>query len=560
MVPIVKRPKKLTVSMIRANGRITVMNKMGPVKSKDIELNEYFLRALELMENSQKSIFITGKAGTGKSTLLDYFRNHTKKKIVVLAPTGVAALNVRGQTIHSFFRFKPGITIDEVKGKKKIRDPQLYKNIETIVIDEISMVRADLLDCVDQFLRKHGRTRHAPFGGIQMIFIGDLYQLPPVVTTEERDIFQKYYTSPYFFDAKLFNDQQMTIEHAVPFNLEFIELEKIYRQRDDQFIRLLNAIRNNSVTEDDLEILNRRVNANLEQKRDDFSITLTTTNREADEVNGHYLAKLGTPIYTYEGFINGSFDEKYLPTQTILRLRNGSQVMFLNNDAGKRWVNGTIGKIIGREQYEDEPDSIIVQLSKGNKVKVTPNTWEIFDISYNGHSGSLETEIIGSFIQYPLKLAWAVTIHKSQGKTFDNVIIDLGRGTFAHGQLYVALSRATSIGGIVLKKPVLKRHVIMDWRVVKFMTRFQYQISEQQCGINEKIAIIEQAIRDQTKLSIVYLKSNDEKSRRMIRPSKIGEMEYLEKSFLGLRGYCFERKEERTFRVDRILNIESISD
>lgn len=448
-------------------------------KTKKIELNTQFLRALDLMEHSSKHLFITGKAGTGKSTLLNHFRLTTSKRVVVLAPTGVAALNVRGQTIHSFFKFKPAITRDSVKHKKKIKDPGLYRGIDTIIIDEISMVRADLLDCVDTFLRMHGPTRHAAFGGIQMVFIGDLYQLPPVVTSDETKIFLEHYPSPYFFDAQVFQkEHQMTFTDEEAFHLEYIELEKIYRQRDARFVGLLNAIRNDSATDEDMAALNERFSPNAEPKRDNFFVTLTTTNQMAETINDRYLAKLTTPRFSFEGRTGGSFEQKYLPTQVDLHLRAGAQVMFLINDNQGRWVNGTIGKVVKKEQVEGDCDRVIVELADGQEVEVLPYTWEIFDTTFNAYQGSLETQVVGSFTQYPLKLAWAVTIHKSQGKTFDQVIIDIGYGTFAHGQLYVALSRATSLEGIVLKRPLEKRHIIMDPRVTAFMKQYQFASTE----------------------------------------------------------------------------------
>lgn len=520
---------------------------MSP-QSQKLELNEQFVRAYELMERSRQNLFLTGRAGTGKSTLLQYFRSRTRKSLVVLAPTGVAAVNVRGQTIHSFFGFKPDITPEAVasirvrKGKKN-----LYRKLRTLVIDEVSMVRADLLDCVDAFLRLHGPDKNSFFGGVQMILIGDLYQLPPVVGKEEKIVFgekaggngKTIYRSPYFFDAKVFEN----------FPAELIELEKIYRQKDHDFIGLLNAVRNNSVTDKHLEILNKRVIPGFKSAQDELTIHLTTTNDLADQVNRERLDGLKGRTYHYDAEINGDFDGKSLPTQEELDLKVGAQVMLLNNDPADRWINGTIGKIVGVEENSGSMDVIEVELQQGERVEVTPFTWEMFRFFYNEETDHLDSETVGSFTQYPLKLAWAVTIHKSQGKTFPKIIVDIGRGTFSHGQVYVALSRCTSLEGIILSKPILKKHIFMDWRIVQFMTDYQWRRTEEKFSLeNEK------------KVDIVYLKADGEKTKRTIGPRAVSEMKYLGKNYLGVEAYCFERQEIRAFRVDRILEIkESIS-
>ncbi len=513
----------------------------------EIELNEGFRRALELMEKTDKNVFITGRAGTGKSTLLRYFRATTAKRIVVLAPTGVAALNVRGQTIHSFFGFKPNVTVERIKKIPPSSDRgNVYRNIDAIVIDEISMVRADLLDCVDKFLRLNGPRKGLPFGGIQMIFIGDLYQLPPVVTGNERVAFGSLYESPYFYSAHVFESIDMA----------FVELDKIYRQHDQRFIDLLNAIRNKSVSEEEIELLNGRVMPEFEPPPDEFYIYLTTTNRQAEEINKRQLSKLKGPMYSFTGFIEGEFGDDYLPTAIELQLKVGAQVMMLNNDSMGRWVNGSVGRITDIVQYPDEEAVIVVELADGEEVEVTPNTWEIF--RFFSEDDKLKSEVIGKFTQYPLMLAWAVTIHKSQGKSFDKVIIDIGRGAFAHGQVYVALSRCTSFEGLVLKKPILKKHIWMDWQVVKFLTRYQYKKAEEALPVEEKVKLIEEAILKKAPLEMVYLKPSDEKTKRVIWPKEVGEMEYRGKIYLGMRAFCAQRNEERTFRVDRILEIKDI--
>lgn len=525
-----------------------------------IDINPEFQRALDLMEHTKKNVFVTGRAGTGKSTLLQYFRDHTKKSIVVLAPTGVAAVNVKGQTIHSFFGFKPDITLGKVKKLDRVGKDSIYRQLDAVVIDEISMVRADLLDCVDKFLRLNGKDKHLPFGGIQMIMIGDLYQLPPVVVGADREIFRRQYASPYFFSALVFSPQQTLLHDQNEFLMEMIELEKIYRQKDQAFIELLNAVRNNSATDEHITQINERHVPSFEHHPSDFSIVLTTTNDLAAALNTNELEKIRGKPQRYHGKRSGGFGEKHLPTDEELCLKIGAQVMMLNNDSEGRWINGTIGKIIGIEADEDGGEDVLqVQLQGGDTVNVTPHRWDIYEFRYNNSSRQIESDTIGSFTQYPLKLAWAVTIHKSQGKTFDRVILDIGRGTFSPGQLYVALSRCTSFEGLILKKPVAKRHIFIDWAVVKFMTSFQYRVSESSLPLEEKIALIEQAIAGKKKLSITYLKSSDVKSRRTIIPRAVGEMEYMDKKFLGVEGYCLERKEDRVFRVDRILEMRASS-
>jgi ATP-dependent exoDNAse (exonuclease V) alpha subunit len=525
-----------------------MIDQMKGAAMSNIELNEQFKRALDLMENTDKNIFITGKAGTGKSTLLNYFRSITNKKIVVLAPTGVAALNVEGETIHSFFGFKPNITIQNIE-KLSPKRRKIYEELDAIIIDEISMVRADLLDCIDYFLRQNGREKGKPFGGTQMIFIGDLYQLPPVVTSKEKKFFTERYNSQYFFDADVFKEV----------SFEFVELEKIYRQKDERFIKLLNEIRNNTVSEESLALLNSRVG--IEPPSDsDYVLYLTPLNETVEKINREKLEGLRGKLYSWEAYIEGEFDESSYPTDPTLYLKKGAQVMMLNNDSKGRWVNGTIGKVVGIKINKGAGDDVIeVQFSNGKVEEVLPYTWEIFHYRYDEKKKIIETEEVGSFTQYPMKLAWAVTIHKSQGKTFDKVIIDLGRGVFAPGQVYVALSRCTSFEGIFLKKPIKKSHILLDRRIVEFLTKFQYQLSDRKVPLEEKIRIIEEAIEKEARLYITYLKPNDEKSKRIIKPYEIGEFSYNGKTFLGVSAYCYERGEDRTFRIDRILEIEIVT-
>jgi hypothetical protein len=413
-----------------------------------------------------------------------------------------------------------------------------------------------------------------------MIFIGDLYQLPPVVTTKERDLFRGVpgfhgrYASPYFFDSQAFRSV----------DVEFVELEKVYRQKDADFIRLLNSIRNNTVGERELRVLNARCNPGFEPKPNDFHVALTTINSLADEINERRISALNGELHSYAAEVKGDFGKEQYPTSVELDVKKNAQVMLLNNDAGGRWVNGSVGKITGftrsvygggissgggkrsHENEDDEEDesaseareAIVVKLNTGASVEVTPFKWSLFHYYFDEATNAIESKTVGSFKQYPLRLAWAVTVHKSQGKTFDAVTVDLTHPTFAHGQLYVALSRCRTLEGITLTKPVQKKHVWMDWRVVKFVTSHQYARSEKVMPLREKFEAIKQAIKERALLRITYLKASDVKSKRVIRPERVGEMEYLGRNYIGLEAFCFKRGEERVFRVDRILELETL--
>jgi ATP-dependent DNA helicase PIF1 len=515
-------------------------------KKPPIDINPEFQKALEIMENTNHHVFITGKAGTGKSTLLNYFRGNTGKQVAVLAPTGVAALNIQGQTIHSFFGFKPSVTPEKVK-KAAGKEGSIYREIDAIIIDEVSMVRADLLDCIEKFLRLNGPYRKQWFGGVQMIFIGDLYQLPPVVTGAEKEIFAHRYETPYFFSAQVFKEST--------FDMEFIELEKVYRQTEPDFIALLNAIRNRTCTDEDMERLNKNYNPGFVEPDDQFYITLTSTNDLATARNLEKLSALpGIPL-EFAGRLTGSFDQSSLPAEEVLKLKIGAQIMLVNNDKYGRWVNGTLGKIAEIEREPGQDADVLVTLQDGEVVEVGPYTWELFEYQYERSTKQISTRKVGAFTQYPIRLAWAVTIHKSQGKTFDKVVIDIGRGAFAHGQVYVALSRCTSFGEIILAQRIMKGHIRMDWRVAQFLTRFQYRKADEKVGYDEKRRLIEDAMKRGLNLEIVYLKPDDTKSQRTIRPISIEQMEFRGRAFEGLRAYCDLRREERSFRIDRILEI-----
>lgn len=424
---------------------------------KPLELNGDFKYVLDALEKGGKSMFVTGRAGTGKSTLLKLFRNATRKRVIVLAPTGIAALNVQGQTIHSFFGF-PGRPL-MAKDIKKRRQRGVFKKMDILVIDEISMVRADMLDNIDRFLRLN-RDIPKPFGGVQVVFFGDMFQLPPVVASDiEKALFERYYDSPYFFSAKIMKD----------FDMEMLELRKIYRQEGRHFLRLLEAVRLNVADYDDLEDLNERYDPNFEP--DDFWITLSSTNRTVDRINERELGQLVGREYIYPANIGGEFNPLHYPTDALLKFKEGAQVMFIKNDSEGNFVNGTIGKIV--ELDEDLVRVVTFQNGREQFIDVLPMEWEILKYTISKtNPDEIETEVIGTFEQYPLRAAWAVTIHKSQGKTFDNVIIDLGRGAFAHGQTYVALSRCRTLEGVVLSKPIAPKDIIVDEKVVDFYERY----------------------------------------------------------------------------------------
>ncbi len=439
-------------------------------EKKILDLNSGFVQALDLIENTNESLFITGRAGTGKSTLLSHWRENTRKRKAVLAPTGVAAVNVSGQTIHSFFGFKPDITVTKVRKVKPPEDLDLYKKLQTLVIDEISMVRADLLDCVDTFLRRFGPDKYQPFGGVQMVFIGDLYQLPPIVPSSDLAIFGEHYSTPYFFSAHVVSPPAQLIQMGELFRFRVIELEKMYRQKDQDFIALLNAVRENKTTADHWLNLNKKYDPDYLGNPADKAIHLVTTNAMAGEINEAHLKALRGKEYIFEGETDGKFDTKACPTEENLRLKIGAQVMLMNNDRGGRWVNGTVGSIVDIGNAEaNHPAPVWVELQTGETVDVFPHTWDMFEFKFDAGRGAIDTETVGSFKQYPLKLAWAVTIHKAQGKTFDKVVLDIGSGTFAPGQLYVALSRCTSLEGLTLKRRLFPAHIRMDARVAHWL-------------------------------------------------------------------------------------------
>ena len=436
--------------------------------------NKPFQQAVSFINQTGKHLFLTGNAGTGKTTFLRYIKNNCFKKLAIVAPTGVAAINAGGVTIHSFFQIPPGVYLTTLHynwepSNHYINNPasllrnlrmnaakkEMLQELELLIIDEVSMLRADMLDAIDTVLRHVRRKNALPFGGVQVLYIGDLYQLPPVTKTDEWNLMQEFYNSPFFFDA-------LALKQSSPL---FIELKKIYRQTDENFIGLLNKVRNNCCREEDLHFLNSFCQPSFNPAEEENYVTLTSHNNKADAINQRKLDQLPTKKFTYEAQVEGDFNERAFPADPVLHLKEGAQVMFIKNDKGesRRFFNGKIAVI---KSINDENITVSFP-GEENELDLEKETWRNIRYHFNKEKDSLEEEEIGHFTQYPIRLAWAITIHKSQGLTFQKAIIDAG-ASFAPGQVYVALSRLTSLDGLVLLSKIHSHNIGNDERVRQF--------------------------------------------------------------------------------------------
>ena len=417
----------------------------------EIKLSDEQQKLFNRFENTKSHMFITGKAGTGKSVLLQYIKLHTQKNIVVVAPTGVAALNVGGQTIHSLFLFPPTF-IDTKALHLSTKSAKILKNIDTLIIDEVSMVRADLMDGID-YLLKQARDSQEPFGGVQLLMFGDLYQLPPVVNEPDLiNYFEQLNGGFYFFHSMAWNGTQ----------LEIYELQQNFRQTDENFKSILNALRSGDIDDSSLQNLNIRSTI---PSPETGVIVLATTNSTVFQINHTRLNELPDESFTFSATVEGDLDPYSYPTEGQLVLKKGAQIMMLKNDSKKRWVNGSLGTIelVNKTQIKVKID--------GNIYDATPETWQKIRYEFNAEKRQVEEKVVSSFTQYPMRLAWAITVHKSQGQTYDSVVIDMGRGAFAHGQTYVALSRCKSLDTLYLKRPLTFNDIIIDPKIIDFMKK-----------------------------------------------------------------------------------------
>jgi ATP-dependent exoDNAse (exonuclease V) alpha subunit len=414
-----------------------------------------FVRAVDFTRQDDGHLFVTGRAGTGKSTLLRALRDHIEDESVVLAPTGLAAVNVGGQTIHSFFGFPPRlIRPDDIR---RSRNGRLMRKLKVIIIDEVSMVRSDLMWAIDQSLRvNRGRPREA-FGGVRLMLFGDLHQLPPVIQGDVAEHLESEYGGPFFFQVPALDEGA---------GVSLLELDQVFRQSDEAFLHVLNRIRDGDATEEDLKILNERTHPIRTLGEGDPYVILTPTNAAAQRINMAFLDALTTREHTYDAGITGEYSEAAHPTDASLLLKEGAKVILLRNDPDKRWVNGTIARVARLEEKR-----VWIELD-GKTHEIEQVSWEARRYAYDQAAEKIVENVTGTFRQFPLRLAWALTIHKSQGLTLDKVYIDLGRGTFAHGQAYVALSRCRSLEGLALARPLRPADILFDRSAMGYRDKF----------------------------------------------------------------------------------------
>ena len=495
--------------------------------------NKEFNKAIDYILNTDKTIYLTGKAGTGKTTFLKYLKKVTHKRMVVLAPTGVAAINASGETIHSFFHIRPFVYIPEDPlrtadnelnelsmksifkhlkySKSKV---ELIRNLEAIAIDEVSMVRCDIMDVIDKILRLY-RDSTKPFGGVQMILVGDAYQLPPIVKKEEQEILKSSYDGIFFFDSKV-------MEQIINNNqLIYVELQKVYRQNDSKFIELLDRVRVNDMQDKDFALFDSKINKDKFINENKSHIILTTTNVKVNYINEKRLAALPTQSKVYNAVVTGTFAEKERPTDIALELKVGAQIIFIRNDKENRYYNGKLGVV---KHLGEKFLLIETETNNGEKIDVTvhPETWKSVSYKWNKTENVIEEEILGTFMQLPVRLAWAITVHKSQGMSFDRVMADLGN-SFETGQVYVALSRCRSLEGLLLSSKIKPQSIIADPRVIEFSKNMsEYYAAEDVMLINQTEKIDEKA---KLYSEIIELKKY------------IKELEYFKSQQVELYGY-----------------------
>ena len=495
--------------------------------------NKEFNKAIDYILNTDKTIYLTGKAGTGKTTFLKYLKKVTHKRMVVLAPTGVAAINASGETIHSFFHIRPSVYIPEDPlrtsdselnelsmksifnhlkySKSKV---ELIRNLETIAIDEVSMVRCDIMDVIDKILRLY-RDSTKPFGGVQMILVGDAYQLPPIVKKEEQEILKSSYDGIFFFDSKV-------MEQIINNNqLIYVELQKVYRQNDSKFIELLDRVRVNDMQDKDFALFDSKINKDKFTNENKSHIILTTTNVKVNYINEKRLAALPTQSKVYNAVVTGTFAEKERPTDIALELKVGAQIIFIRNDKENRYYNGKLGVV---KHLGEKFLLIETEANNGEKIDVTvhPETWKSVSYKWNKTENVIEEEVLGTFMQLPVRLAWAITVHKSQGMSFDRVMADLGN-SFETGQVYVALSRCRSLEGLLLSSKIKPQSIIADPRVIEFSKNMsEYYAAEDVMLINQTEKIDEKA---KLYSEIIELKKY------------IKELEYFKSQQVELYGY-----------------------